>query len=407
MLFERGDSDEYLLTGYTGRLFVTVSVGWLFFRMGRAMLPPLLSTIIDQLVITPVEAGLGLTIMWGVYALSQYPSGRLSDRLSRKTLLIASLLLLLVGFLVLLGTVAYPVFLLATAVIGVGGGLYPTAARALVSDLFVERRGQAFGLHDALGSVGSAIAAGVAVAALALATWRMAFLPVVVGVLAVLVLLHFWSHESYVLTGVDLGLQETGLRILRNRRNRWLLVAYTMYSFTWQSVTSFLPTFLELEKGFPISFASGGFATLFIIGALVKPISGNLGDFVGQRVVAVGALLLGMAGLVGVVLADSMLLSISAVVIFAAGLMAYPPVMQAHLMDRFPTETMGGDLGAMRTVYIGFASLGPTYVGYVAGADSYGLAFLGIVGLLGVSVVIIGAQVIADARTGRTSEQVT
>jgi MFS family permease len=405
-MFARTESDESLLTGYTGRLFLTVSIGWLVFRMGRAMLPPLLSTLIEQLAITPAKAGVGLTLMWGLYALSQYPSGRLSDRLSRKTLLVASLGLLLIGFLVLFGTVTYPIFLLATVIIGIGGGLYPTAARALVSDLFVERRGQAFGVHDALGSIGSALAAGVAVVALSRFVWQSGFLPVVFGVFAVLVGLHVWSRESYVLTGVDLGMQETGGRILRNRRNRWLLASYILYSFTWQSVTSFLPTFLELEKGFPISVASGGFAALFIVGAVVKPVAGNLGDRFSPRIVAVGALLVGMAGLFAVVVADSMLFSISAVVVFAVGLMSYPPVMQTHLMNRFDTESMGGDLGAMRTMYIGLASLGPTYVGYVAGVGSYGLAFLGIVVLLGVSTAIIGIQLFEDRRNAPEREQI-
>jgi len=157
---------ERLFTGYSGRLFLTVSLGWLFVQLGRQLVPPLLPNIIDDLAISSTRAGFALTMMWGVYALCQYPSGRLSDRLSRKTLLVGGLGLLVVGFSAIGVASSYPAFLVGAGVAGLGAGLYPTAARALVSDLFVDRRGQAFGLHTASGSLGNAAAAGLAVVAL-------------------------------------------------------------------------------------------------------------------------------------------------------------------------------------------------------------------------------------------------
>lgn len=393
---EKDTTKERLFTGYTGRLFIATSAGWLFLRMGRGLLPPLLSTIITDLSITSVEAGFGLTLMWALYAVSQYPSGRFSDQLSRKTLIVTSLLCMIVGFIVLSGTFTYHLFLLGVAIIGIGAGFYPTAARALVSDLFVERRGQAYGIHDAFGSIGTAVAAGLAVVALALAGWRSAFIPVLVGAAVAAVSVHFWSREPYAFRGVDLDLRATGSRLIGNTRTLWLLVAYTLFSFTWQSMASFLPAFLELEKGFSVQLASTGFAMIFIVGALVKPISGWFGDRLGRRTVAIVALVIGGVGLATIVLAGRTALILLGVGIFAAGLMSYPPVMMAYLMDIFPTETMGGDLGAFRTVFIGLASLGPTYVGYVAAVRTYSLAFVGLILCLGVSATIITALVLTD-----------
>lgn len=390
-------TDERLLTGYSGRMFVTVALGWLVFRMGRAALPPLLSTIISDLSITPVQAGLGLTVMWSLYAIGQFPSGRLSDRLSRKTLLVTALGLLCVGFVVLAGTLTYPLFLLASVLLGLGGGLFTTPSIALMSDHFVERRGQAFGLYAAVGDLGSAGAAAVAVLALAIATWRAPFLPIALALGILLIALHLWNREAYVIGRVDLSVQETVLRLLKGGQIRWLLLAYMFYSFTWQSVTSFLPTFLEVEKGFPVSFASAGFALLFVVGVVVKPISGRLGDSIGRQPVAIGALLFGIVGLSAIVIAERFPLVIFGIIIFAAGLMAYPPVMQAYLMDLFPSDTMGGDFGAIRTIYIGFASLGPTYVGFVAGLESYTSAFIGIIGCLCVSFVLLTALLVRNA----------
>lgn len=398
------EASERLLTGYSGRLLLAVSLGWAAIQTGRLVLSPLLPTVMDSLAITEFQAGVALSLLWGLYALGQYPSGRLSDALTRKTLLVSGLSLLVAGFAVLANAPNYPLFLVGAAVVGTGAGLYPTPARALVSDLFVKRRGQAFGLHTASGDVGGVTAAGLAVVVLALAGWRSAFLPVVVVLVGVAVALQVWGREAFVLpspgreavTEAVADGRTTTRRLWTNRRMRWLLFAYALYAFTWQSATGFLPTFLRASKGFPTDLASGGFAALFVVGAVVKPLSGSLGDRFARASVAAGALVVAAAALAGLLLASGALAVGAAVVVFAAGLMAYPPVMQALLMDTFPDGTMGGDLGAARTVYIGLGSLGPSYVGFVAGQDSYTVAFAGLLACLLVS----GAIVVGLARSG-------
>ncbi|WP_115863216.1 MFS transporter [Halorussus litoreus] len=390
-------TDERLLTGYSGRLLLAVSLGWAAIQSGRLALSPLLPAVMADLAIADFRAGVALTTLWGLYALGQYPSGRLSDGLTRKSLLVAGLALVIVGFGALASAPTYPFFLLGAAVVGLGAGLYPTPARALVSDLFVERRGQAFGLHTASGDVGGAAAAGLAVAALAVAGWRAAYLPVVAVLAGVAVALHIWGREGYTRPAVDRGAVADGLadaratasRLWANSRMRWLLLAYALFAFTWQSATGFLPTFLRDAKAFPPELASGGFAALFVVGALVKPISGSLGDRFARAGVAASALVLAAAALAGLLVATSTPAVVVAVIVFAGGLMAYPPVMQALLMDTFPDGSMGGDLGATRTVYLGLGSLGPSYVGFVAGRASYTAAFAGLLGCLLVSAAIV------------------
>ncbi|MDX1746161.1 MAG: MFS transporter, partial [Halobacteriales archaeon] len=95
------------------------------------------------------------------------------------------------------------------------------------------------------------------------------------------------------------------------------------------------------------------------------------------------------ATLAVVLLSGSVFIAVVGVVVFAAGLMAYPPVMQSYLMDTFPTDSMGGDLGAMRSIYIGLGAFGPTYVGAVTDAISITTAFAGLVVALVVSAGVI------------------
>jgi MFS family permease len=380
---------ERLVTGYSGRLFLTVSLGWLSIQLGRQLLPPLLPNVIDDLAITSTQAGFALTLMWGLYALLQFPSGRLSDRLSRKTLLVSGLVLLGAGSLVVSQTASYLTFLVGVAIVGVGAGMYPTAARALVSDLFVARRGQAFGLHTASGDLGNALAAGAAVATVAVATWQAAFLPMVALFGGLVLAVHAWSREAYVVETVGLDVRATGRRLFGNARLRWFLVAYTLFAFTWQSTTGFLPTFLQAEKSFSVGLASAAFAFLFLVGMVVKPVAGLFGDRFGRPPVAVGALCLALSGLASVAFVENTAVLFVGIGVFAAGLNSFEPVMQALLMDVFPDAEMGGDLGGMRTVYITLGSLGPTYVGVVADARSYTVAFAGLVGVLFLSATVV------------------
>jgi predicted MFS family arabinose efflux permease len=384
-----GAGDERLVTGYTGRLLLAVSLGWASIQAGRLVISPLLPAITADLGLSTTRAGVTLTVIWGLYALLQYPSGRLSDRLSRTTLLVGGLLFVSVGFAALANAVGFLTLLVGAAVIGLGAGFYPTPARGLVSDLFVERRGAAFGIHTASGDSGGALAAGLATVVLAVATWRAAFLPVVAVLLGVAAALHLWSREGYVLASVDLAVADTGRRLLAEPGLRRLLLAYSLYAFTWQSAVGFLPTYLRFGKGFSPGVANAGFAALFVVGAVVKPLSGGLGDRVPRALLAPAVLVVAAAALAGVVLAGTPLAATAGVVAFAAGLMAFPPVMQAYLMDSFPTDSMGGDLGAMRTVYIGLGALGPTYVGAVADAVGFRAAFLGLVACLVASSALI------------------
>lgn len=367
--------------------------------MSRQVLPPLLPNIIDELVITSTQAGVALTLMWGLYAVFQYPSGRLSDQLSRKAPIVTGLGLLVLGFLVLWQTGTYLVFLGGVSIVGIGAGLYPTAARALVSDLFVRRRGQAFGVHTAAGDLGNAAAAGLAVAAIAIATWQTAFLPLIFVFGGLLLAIHHWSQEPFNLHSVSLGVGATGRRLFTNVRMRWFLVAYILFAFSWQSITGFLPTFLQVDKGFSVGLASTAFAVYFLVGMIMKPIAGVLGDRFGRPRVGVGALLVGIVGLSGLLLVETTPLLFLGIGVFAAGLMSFPPVMQAFLMDIFPDKSMGGDLGGMRSIYIGLGSLGPTYVGFVGEIESYTIAFVGVGLCILISAGIITKYGIETSRT--------
>lgn len=84
-----------LVRGYSSRVFASPhSV-----KVGKHALSPLLPEIISSLSITPFQAGTALTITSQVFATVQYPSGPLSDDLTRKTVLVTSLSVVFPDFL--------------------------------------------------------------------------------------------------------------------------------------------------------------------------------------------------------------------------------------------------------------------------------------------------------------------
>jgi MFS family permease len=374
-------------------VFVVLTVAFFSITLGRRLLPPLLPVIIEDLSITPFAAGVALSVFTVVRAVAQYPGGRYADRLSRETVVTGSLLCGVVGFGLLAVVTGYPTFLLGVAVIGAASGLFVPANRALLSDLFVEKRGRAFGINMTASDVTGIVAAGVAVLIVARATWQTAFLLAVPAVVAVGLAFRWVSREGIVLRRVSFGVRETVGRLSRQPRLRLVVSAYALRSFVTSSVTNFLPVFLIATQGFSFEFASGVYAVRFLVGLGAKPLSGTLGDTYSRPLIAIGSLAVTGGGIATLILAPTAPLAIAGVVLYALGQKSFSAPMQAYLMDSFPDDSMGGDLGATRTLYMGVGSVGPAAVGYLAGVTDYALAYAStLVVLLAAAGIIVWVE---------------
>lgn len=385
----RSSDGERLGAGYSGRMLFLVVACTFTAYLGWLVIPPLLPAIIDDLGISPTQAGFGLTVLSALAALGRYPGGRLADRLSRKTVITFAVVVWVVGFLVLAGGRTYGAFLLGTALVGVALGAYVPATYAQLSDLFDRKRGRAFGLNNAAVNLSGILASVLAIVVLAFGPWQFAFVPIVVVLLGILVGYHRWSRERLVLHRVDLELGSTITRLLLDPRVAPLVVVAALFSFVWTGSISFLPVFLGTERGLTTTAANAAFATVFLVGVFVTPLAGAFGDRFGSLravLVTVGAAILGLSS---VVVASSTVLTFLGVAVFAAGLTGFWPVMTTHMMGSFPDANRAGDYGAVGTVYMGAGSVGPTYVGYVGEHLHYTAAYAGLAGCLVLCLVLV------------------
>lgn len=374
----------------TGRLLATVSMGYGATFLGMAVVSPLLPAISASLALTPLAAGVALSLLWAVRAVVQYPSGRLADRVSRPTLLVAGLVAALAGVLLLAGAPTYAGFLAATVLLGLGNGLYPPAAIALVTDRF-ERAGQSLGVLIGTADLAGALAGLLAVAVAAAPTWRFGLLPVAAVLVVAVVLLDASRETPYERPrGLDLDVAATARRLFGDADRRTAVAGFALWMVAFQGAVSFLPTFLVVEKAVSLELAGGGFALLWGVGAAVKPGAGRLGDRYGHLPMATLTLGLSAAGLIGLVAVEGTVPLTVAVVAFAAGLLATTPMVWAHLAAAAPDASVGGDVGALRTTFEAVGSLGPLGVGAVAGVAGYGVGFAGLAACLVVAALLIG-----------------
>jgi MFS family permease len=388
---ETAASEERFFGGYQSRIFLGVTLGWAVVVFGRQLLPPLLPAIIADLAITPFQAGAAVTVMWMMRALTQYPGGRLADALSRKTVLVGSLVVLVSGFVVLSGAASYAVFVLAVAIVGTGAGSYSVSTRATVADIYVAKRGQAYGIVSAFNNVSGVGAAGGATLIIAVATWRSAFLPAAAALVLIAVALHVGYREPYVFQRVDFAVTDTARRLFGDATIRRIVAAYVLYLFAWQGFIAFLPAFLQADRGLSPAVASAGFGLVYVVGVVAGPVTGVVADRFGKLLTVLWVSVCAIGGLAAL-LATTSLVSIGAsVVVLALGFRSVFPIMQAYLMDAFADESMAGDLGASKAVWGMAASFGPSYVGLVAGWWSYPVAFAGLIGclVLALSLVVV------------------
>ncbi|MFB6070110.1 MAG: MFS transporter [Halanaeroarchaeum sp.] len=367
-----------LFSGRDGRLLLTGAIGWGVIQGGRRFIPPLLPSIISTFDITPVQAGMVLSAMYVAYAVGQYPSGQLSDRLSRGTLIAPGLAVIVAGYVLFAASPSYLVLVIASATIGLGRAAYSIPIRVLVSERFTDRRGQAISVIASVSDVGGVVAAGGAILVLATTTWRLPF--AVVGVVLVGVLASFLTYYEggYSFEWAPLHVREALVRVVGDADLRPFLGSYFLFRFTVAGAIDFLPLFLHETKGFSPTAASAGFALIYIAGSLGKPVAGALSDRIPRTLVSAGSLTTGVVALVLLVLVDSTLAVAAAIALYGLGYKTVFPVMDAFFLEQAGSDDGGADLGVIRSLGTAAGAVAPLFVGYVGQVFTYSVAFGGL-----------------------------
>jgi predicted MFS family arabinose efflux permease len=366
----------------TGRLLVSngrglplsaVAAAWFLALGARFVVPSVLPTVRADLGFDNATAGLLLTGLWGSYALMQFPSGLLTDRIGERRILVVATVLGGVAVAALGTTAGLATFAAGIVLYGLGTGLYATPRVMVVSRLYPDRSDTALGVVFAAGNVGNTVLPAAAGVVATTVGWRVGFLALAPLFFLVAVGLAAAVPENGE-TDADPESARDGIRELRRPPVLVVTVALILFAFGYQGLVGFLPTYLVEAKAASPETASLAFGGFFAVGLLAQVVSGGVAAAYGRRTLLVGTVAVAVAGVAALTtLPPTAALVLTPVLGVQLGVW---PVLNAYAYDALSTGARGGGFGFLRTVYLLLGSTGPIVVGtlFDAGRASAGVA---------------------------------
>lgn len=411
---------------------------WFLAKFLRYAFPPLFGTFRAQFGVSRTAVGTAFGAMMLVYALMQFPSGALADRLGAVRVVAAGAVVAAAGAFSLvvpaapgdLGGLptsvdgAFAALVSGMLLVGLGTGAHKTVAVRLLSRIYPARTGRALGVLDTFGAFGGVAAPAAVVAATGAGAvavgWRGVFLAgaaagVTLTVLFVVRVPRRVPDAAGGRTGEAAGAgpaaetgTETATRVeagpdpekpagadrgettgvtdgpgrgIRRygapfvRRRFSLFVAVTvLFSFGYNGVVAFLPLYLTESAGLGPAFAGLLYSALFAV-SIVQMATGELSDRVGPLPVVGGTLALATAGLGLLLVGEGPVTLAVGVVAFGLGGHGYRPVRGSYLVSVIPEAVAGGTLGVVRTLIMAAGALSPAVVGTLSDAAGFDAGF--------------------------------
>jgi MFS family permease len=368
---------------------------WFLAKFLRYAFPPLFGTFRSTYGVSNTELGLLFSALMGGYAVMQFPSGALADRVGTVRVIVGGAVVASAAALALFVSSTYSLLVVAVVGIGVGTGAHKTVAITLLTTVYPDRSGRALGLMDFVGEFGGVLAPAAVVAVLAAALpWESLFLAAAVGGLCLAAAFAVRVPTRLPDGNADAGFDaDAGFRsyltVFRSPRFSAFAFVAILLGLAISGITAFLPLFLESRAGIDASLAGLLYSAFFVVSA-VQPVTGDLADRLGHlRVIAV-LLALGITALVVLVVVNVGPVAVgAATVALGVGLHGPRPGRDAHLMNLIPDDVAGGTLGVVRTSMVGMSAVSPTIVGYLSDVASFSVAFGAMAAVLGLATLVV------------------
>ncbi|WP_391487354.1 MFS transporter [Leclercia tamurae] len=396
-------------------LFVSLSVIYLD-RVNISIIAANMQFLQEMdLVGKPIYIGLLMSLFLVTYGISNVVLSPIGDLIGpRKAMLIAYIIIsssLLLGglssiFGVLLGT---------RILLGVGEGLYYPMQNTFIKNWFPPReRGRANTAWILGQSLSPAVAMPVFTWIIAEYSWRHTFYFSFVLSLIPLVLIYLFAsntprenkyinkHELEIIeedktaNHIVSHLKEKPSIITRSKiylcnANFWmLLIIFSSNSMLSWGVVTWLPTYLNTERGFSWSSVGWMSSLPFIFGLLFKIISGIVVDRTGKKgmIMLISALLCAAGILAGVNITNNYIAAIMISFGIGASSMQLPCVFTL-LQGMVPSEAISSAAGALNGMAVGFGALSPVLIGLILSLTH---SFYSVMYLL-IGIVMIGGLV--------------
>ena len=317
-----------------------------------------------------------------LYGWGSFPVGFLADVLSRKRLIMLSMIVcglssMIVGF-------SGNIYLTGAGMVllGIGASLYHPPGYAHMALLSVEMRGRFMGIQGLGGDMGMAVAYITSTALGVALGWRYTF--VLWGVVGLLMAVgdlllvddvpidpedRSRPREGYVATVKRMFTTD-------QRTNLILVLLVVMLSGgLWTGVSQWILTYINQTKGVSLIIAGGLSTIQYTVGAFAQITGGELSDRIGRKRILVVGFAAFAVSLVAMVMAPGNI-AVLLVLVAALGFTFYvtQAPITALLADITPKNTVGVTYGINFTVKYGFGAILPFAAAWLS--SNYGLDYV-------------------------------
>lgn len=365
---------------------VTIAAAW-FLALGmRLVFPSVLPHLRADLGIDNATAGLLVTLLWTSYALMQFPSGLLADRVGERRVLVGSMAFGAGAVFVLWAVGGLGGAVVGMVLYGAGTGFFATPRVMVISEVYAGRVATALGVVFASGNVGNTVLPALAGVLAASLGWRAIFLAAAPLFVCAAVGLRLAVPDTS--PGSARGRDADGgggvaaaAGELRRRPVQFATAVLILFGFAYQGLVGFLPTYLVDAKGIASETASLLFGGFFASGLVAQLASGTLADAYGRKRMLVATLAVTVVTLAALTVATS-LPALAALACLLGVQLGFWPVVNAYAYDALSGDARGGGFGFIRTVYLCLGAAGPLVVGTVFDANRYDAGMLLLAGVL-------------------------
>ncbi|WP_289014347.1 MFS transporter [uncultured Methylobacterium sp.] len=392
------------------RTFWGCAAGWALDGMDFMIYPLVIGTIIQQMGVDRGSAGLAVTATLLASAVGGWLTGYLADRVGRVRMLQFTILWFSFFSLVCAFVQNFEQLLIARALLGFGfGGEWAAGAVLMGEAIRAQYRGRA------VGSVQSGWAIGWGLAVLMQAVlfsllpsdqaWRWMF---AAGALPALLVFYLRRHvQEPAIAAESRKLQEAS----GDRPRIWEIFAPGVLRTTllaamfgtgaqggYYAVTTWLPTYLQVERKISI-VSSTGYLAFLILGSFLGYLAGAwISDRFGRRALflgfAVGAILTVLVYTQAPISDGFVWLLGFPLGFFASG---YLSGIGAFFTELFPTRIRGSAQGFCYNVGRGLGALFPTLIGYLSASLPLGTA-IAVFAIGAYALLLLGALLLPETR---------
>lgn len=372
-------------------LFIGISVAYLD-RVNIAVIAANPEFLADMGITgQPVKVGLMMSLFLVAYAFANVVLSPLGDYLGPRKAMVAAYVIMCVSLLIGGMAATFGILLATRVLLGIGEGLYYPMQNTFVKNWFPPKeRGRANTAWLIGQSLAPAAAMPIFAYLVAAGSWHSTFhFSFAVSLIPLILLLLYTAdtprahkrvnegERTYIEenlaqekmgSGDAASFKQPYLELVKtyasNYRFWMLLLILASNSILSWGIMTWLPTYLNKERGFSWE-AMGWISSLpFILGFLFKIAAGIIIDRTGRNapVLAISALLCAAGVYMGVVIENNYIAAI--VIAFGIGVSsAQIPAVFTLLQKLVPKSAMSSAAGTLNGIAVGFGALSPVLIG--------------------------------------------